>query len=128
MYHPYSTVVYRKTPRPPAVYSGDIRVVVERCRADGGEEDAIALIPDIFSNEIAERALTRKMTRDEARKYVGGTPMQVYRILLRSDETGRFHCRLCPVDADEGGWKKARDALRHLKRDHFGLGNSCTRW
>jgi hypothetical protein len=126
--HPYATVVYRKTRRPPAEYSSNIRVVEERCRAEGGEEDAIALLPDIFSDGISEAALTRKMTREEAGKHSGRASTQVYQILLREDESGRAHCRLCAVGANEGGWKKARDVLRHLKRDHFGLGKGCPRW
>ena len=128
MYRPYATVVHRKTPRPAAVYSSDIRVIEERCRVDGGEESAIVLIPDIFSDGVSENALTRQMTREEAHIHSGGTSMQVYRMLLCSDKAGRFHCRLCAVGADEGGWKRARDALRHLKRDHFGLGDACTLW
>ena len=128
MLHPYTTVTYRKTPRPAAVYSSDIQVVVERCRADGGEKNAIDLLLDIFSNGISEKALTRKVTREEADKYCAGASTQVYQILLRADEAGRVHCRLCAVGANEGGWKKPRDALRHLKRDHLGLGHTCTRW
>ena len=103
-------------------------MVAERCRADGGEESAIAILMNIFSNEISEKALTRKMTREEARKHNHGASTQVYRMLLRNDEDGRFHCRLCAVGANEGGWKNGRDVLRHLKRDHFGLRDTCTLW
>jgi hypothetical protein len=49
-------------------------------------------------------------------------------VLLHTNEGKRFHCRLCAVGADEGGWKQARDVLRHLKRDHFGAGARCHRW
>ena len=125
--HPYATVTYRKTPRPPAVYSSDIRVVAGRCRTDGGKEDVIALLPDIFSSGISEKALTRKMTREEANKHYGGTSTQVYRMFLRGDEFGRSHFRFCAVGANEGGWRQARHVLRHLKRDHFGLGIKCPR-
>ena len=125
----YNNIVYRKTRRPPAAYSPDVRAVAECCRADGGEEHAIALLPKIFSNGISEKALTRKMTREEARKHHNSRAlMQVYRMLLRSDEAGRFHCRLCAIDANQNGWKNARDVLRHLKRDHFGLEKVCSRW
>ena len=136
----YDNIAYRKTSRPPAAYSPDIQVVVEGCRADGGEERAIALLPKIFSRGITEEALTRKMTREEVRKHYceaskhhsassGRRPcMQVYRTLLRGDEGGRSHCRLCSVDANQNGWKNAKDVLRHLKRDHFGLVHVCPRW
>ena len=126
--HIYDNIIYRKTCRPPAAYQPDIRVVAESCRADGGEEYAIALLPEIFSSGISEKALTRKMTREEARKHHRGASTQVYRMLLRSDEAGRSHCRLCSVDANQNGWKNAKDVLRHLKRDHFGLVNVCQRW
>ena len=128
MPHYYASVTYRKTRRPPATYSADTGVVVDRCRADGGDEDAIALLPGIFSNGITEEALIRKMTREEAHKYPVGAYPQIYQTLLRSSENGRSHCRLCAVGADEGGWKKPRDALRHLKRDHFGIGDTCIQW
>jgi hypothetical protein len=121
-------VVYRKTRRAPAAYSPDVRVVAEGCRADGGEEDAIALLPQIFSSGILEKALTRKMTRVESRKHHCGAFTQVYRMLLRSDNAGRFHCRLCAIGANQGGWRHAKDVLRHLKRNHFGLVNVCPKW
>ena len=121
------TIIFRKTPRPAAIYSPDIQVTMERCRADGGEENAIALLEVIFSGGISEKSLIRKMTREEAREHNRGVSAQVYRVFLRND-IGRFHCRLCPAGANEGGWKNARDVLRHLKRDHLGLGYACTSW
>ena len=127
----YDNIIYRKTRRPPAAYSPDIQAVAESCRADGGEEHAIALLPDIFPREVSERALTRKMTREEARKHrhhQSGASTPVYRMLLRSDDAGRSHCRLCAVGANQNGWKNAKDVLRHLKRDHFGLVHVCPRW
>jgi hypothetical protein len=124
----HANIVYRKTSRPPVIYSDDIQVVTERCRINGGEEDAIALLADIFSTQISEGALTRKMTREEAHTHLGSASTQVYRMILRGDGAGRFHCRLCAVGANEGGWKRPRDALRHLKRDHFGLGEACMLW
>ena len=111
----YDNIVYRKTSRPPAAYSPDIQVVAEGCRADGGEERAIALLPKIFSSGITEEALTRKMTREETREHHSASSSrrpctQIYRALLRSDEAGRSHCRLCSVNANQNGWK---DVLRH---------------
>ena len=126
--HKNDNLVYRKASRPPAAYSPDVEAVVDGCRADGGEERAIALLPGIFSSEITEKALTRKMTREEARKHHNGASGQVYRMLLRSDESGRSHCRLCAVDANHNGWRNAKDVLRHLKRDHFELVHVCPRW
>ena len=122
------TVIYRKKSHPATAYSPDIQVTMERCRTDGGEENAIALLQVIFAGGISEKALLRKMTRAEAREHNGGVSTQVYRTFLRNDDVGRFHCRLCPPGANEGGWKNARDVLRHLKRDHLGLGDACKLW
>ena len=128
MPHSCSTVIHQRKPRPAAAYSPDIQVTVARCRADGGEKAAINLLQDIFTGGVSENALTRKMTREEAREHHGGISTQVYRMLLRDGKAGRYHCRLCRVGANEGGWKNPRDVLRHLKRDHFGLGGTCTSW
>ena len=109
--HAYATVSGRKAPRPPAVYSSDIRVVTESCRECGGEENAITRLPNIFSDGVSEQASTRTATGEEAHKHNGsgggGTSMQVHRVLHRSDATKRFHCRLGAIDDDEGGRRKA---------------------
>ena len=68
------------------------------------------------------------MTRDEAREYNHDAPGQIFLVVLRVDEGGRYHCHLCAIDATEGGWKCAKGVLRHLKRDHFGLGTCCDHW
>ena len=49
-------------------------------------------------------------------------------MFLRADEEKRLRCRLCAVGADEEGRKYAKYALRHLKRDHFGLGTRYDHW
>ena len=104
MPHYFASVTYRKTRHPPATYSADTGVVVERCRADGGDEGAIALLPGTFSNGITEEALIRKMTREEAHKYAVGACPRIYQTLL-CNETGRFHCRLWRVDGRSHGMR-----------------------
>jgi hypothetical protein len=126
--HPYTRISFRKTTRPAADYTPIVELVQARCVVDGGDPAAIGLLRSIFSGGISVNALTRRMTRDEAREYNCGAPGEMFRGLLRNDEDKRFRCRLCAVGADEGGWKQARDALRHLKRDHFGLGVRCHQW
>ena len=56
----------RKVPRPSPIYSSAIRVVEERCRAEDREAGDIVL-PIIFSNDVPEGALVRKVTTEEAR-------------------------------------------------------------
>jgi len=75
-----------------------------------------------------QKALTRPSASREACDYHGGRTGQLYHILLRVDEDKRFYCRHCTNGDDEGGWKHAKGALRHLKRDHVGLGMQCDRW
>ena len=125
---PVIVPVYRKTPRPAAEFTSDIRELQVRCLVDGGDTEAVDLLPSVFPQGISQEALLRPLTRTEARQYTEGTSGQAYRMLLRVDGGNRFRCRLCAVNADESGWKHARDALRHLKRDHFGLGNVCEKW
>jgi len=126
--HPYTRVSFRKKTRPAADYTPDLTLVQAHCIADGGDPAAISLLQTVFADAISTDALTRYMTRDEARKYNHGAPGQMYRVLLRVDDEKRFRCRLCASDTDGGGWEYAKDALRHLKRDHFGLGTRCDRW
>jgi len=144
--HPRRSVIHhtiRRRPPPPPAYSPDIRVIVERCRSGGGEEAAIALLPDIFATGVSEHALTTRTTmasgpgagthhhhdRGGRASASASASAQAYRVLLRSDgEDRRFNCRLCAVGTNGHGWRNARDVLRHLKRDHFGLRYNCSRW
>jgi len=125
---PVTILVYRRKHRPAAEFTSNIRELQTRCLIDGGDPEAVDLLPSIFSQGISQEALSRPLTRMEADQYTDGTSGQVYRMLLQVDGGDRFRCRLCAVDDDGSGWKHARDALRHLKRDHFGLGNSCDKW
>jgi len=126
--HSYTWVSCRKKTRPAAAYTRDMELVQARCITDGGDPAAVNLLRATFPDGISTKALTRRMTRDEAREYNHGASGQMYRVFLRIGEGNRFRCRLCAADADEGGWKQAKDALRHLKRDHFGLGTCCDHW
>ncbi len=126
--NPVTVPVYRKTHRPPAEFTSNIWELQARCLVDGGDPEAVDLLPNVFPHGISQEALLRPLTRTEAHRHTDGTSGQAYRMLLRVDGGNRFRCKLCAVNADESGWKHARDALRHLKRDHFGLGNYCEKW
>ena len=78
-------------------------MVAERYRAKRGEGGAIALIPVIFSDGISEKTWTRKMTREQADKYFGGTSTLVYRMSLCNNEARSLHCRLCAIGTRKGG-------------------------
>ena len=126
--NPITVLVYRKTHRPAAEFTSDIRELQARCLVDGGDAEAVELLPSVFPQGISQEALLRPLTRTEAHQHTDGNSGQAYRMLLRVDGGNRFRCKLCAVNADESGWKHARDALRHLKRDHFGLGSYCEKW
>ena len=126
--YPSTRVSFRKKTRPAADYTPNLGLVQAHCIADGGDPATINLLHIPFADGISTEALTRRMTRDEARKYNQGASGQAFRMFLHADEENRFHCRLCAVGTDEEGWKQARDALRHLKREYFGLGFRCNRW
>jgi len=127
--YPSSSISYRKQSRPAATFAANVIQVQARCTGAGGDPAAIELLPVIFVDGITQTALTRPLTRNEAFEYHGGRTGKMYRVLLRfNEEEKRFHCRLCAIGDDEGGWKHPRDALHHLKRDHFGLGTQCDRW
>ena len=124
----YTSLHQDKKTRPAADYTPNLPLVQANCIANAGEPAAISLVQTMFANGISTTALTRRMTRDEAREYNYGAPSQMFRVFLREDKEQRSRCRLCAIGSDEGGWEHAKDALLHLKHDHFGLGTGCHRW
>jgi hypothetical protein len=111
----------------PAASSMNLESVVEELRRDGVDEEVISTVKEIFSAGWSVDALMRKMSKEESRRYVNGETGQVYRALLRR-ANARFQCCLCHEGAEAMSWKHARDVVRHLRRDHFGLGDSCLSW
>lgn len=70
--------------------------------------------------------LTRSLTDAEVEtKELGIVTGRVYTAFLELARDGRYICRLCHRDQT---WKYARDAVRHLTRDHFGLAERCGDW
>ena len=130
----------RKARQPAASFEPNVIALQERLRREGGDEHAIALLERVFSGGVALDALTRRQTREEAAKQVfgqggGGGPVYLafLEILpLKEGDNGalgtRFRCCLCPSNAEALSWKHQRDVLRHLRRDHFGLGETCLQW
>ena len=101
--------------------------IVDELRRECVEEEMISTVRDIFSVDFSVDALMRKVSKDESRRYLGGEKGQVYRVLLRKANE-RFQCRLCHEGPNAMSWKHPRDVVRHLRRDHFGLGDSCPDW
>jgi len=86
---------------PLAEFTSNIRELQTRCLIDGGDPEAVDLLPSIFSQGISQGALLRPLTRMEADQYTDGASGQAYCMLLRVDGRDRLRCRLCAVD--EGG-------------------------
>jgi hypothetical protein len=138
-HYPYDQPVLhcnRRGPRLPAAdYEANIPRLQERLKREGANPDAVALIQKIFCSGVALDALTRRRTREEAAMEAFGKGAgPVYLAFLETVEPGkkdngtRYRCRLCPNNGEDGTWKHHRDVLRHLRKEHFGLGDKCPRW
>jgi hypothetical protein len=141
-HHPYYNSMTlqsrRKARQPAATFEPNVVTLQERLRREGGDQDVVNLLGRVFSNGVTLEALSRRQTREEAAQQVfgqGGGP--VYLAFLETlplnerDNPAlwaRFRCRLCPNNVGAPSWKHQRDVLRHLKRDHFGLGEMCIQW
>ena len=115
----------------PVGHEGDIMLLQQRCRRQGAGEDVIGFIPKIFASGVNLEALTRPLTDWEVETLEFGVRAgKVYTAFLAptNEEEGvppRYACRLCHRDQ---AWKHSKDALRHLRRDHFGLADVCKNW
>jgi len=110
---------------PAEAFEGDILKLKERLLRKGAEPTAVGVCTRIFSEGISIAALEGPMTREESEEH--GVIGKRYRMLLkRSMESGgiKNRCRLC---SEKGSveYKNHRDALRHLLKDHFGMGYEC---
>jgi len=110
---------------PAEAFEGDVLKLNERLLRKGADPTAVGVCTRIFSEGISIAALEVPMTREESEEH--GVIGKRYRMLLkRSTESGgiKNRCRLC---SKEGciEYKNHRDALRHLLKDHFGMGYEC---
>jgi len=89
------------------------------------------MLGEVFASGVSLEALTRPLTDAEVEtKEFGFETGRAYIDFLEAtnEEEGvapRYVCRLCH---SEQTWKHHKDALRHLKRDHFGLADVCDQW
>jgi hypothetical protein len=121
-------------------YEPDVHKIQERCIRQGGERGAITLIPQVFAKGVHKEALVRLRTGEEVSSQAFGEgPGPVYLCFLQAVEESsaegdqtfvtRYTCRLCPGPSDtKFSWKNERDVLRHLRKQHFGLSDSCDHW
>jgi len=123
---PYDT---RKTR--PVKHEDDLQRLEQRCMKQGADEGAIGLLSKVFANEVSQEALTRSLTDAEVEtNEFGIVTGKIYTAFLEPTDEGegatpRYICRLCH---SEQTWKHAKDVVRHLKRDHLGLADTCKKW
>ena len=76
-----------------------------------------------------KEALLRRLELAEIERlhFTGGfTPSLAYDGFLQAADDG-FECCLCTVD-NRVWWKNKKDAIRHLRKFHFGLAERCATW
>jgi len=112
----------------PAAGAMTLASTVAELQREGVAADVVATVREIFAAGFTVDALMRKMSKDESRRHLAGEKGQAYRALLAPTPEDRFRCRLCHEGANAMSWKHPRDVVRHLRRDHFGLGDACQNW
>jgi hypothetical protein len=129
--HRYEVTVFdRPGKKPAAEYEPDLHKLREHYRQRGGKDFAVAWISEIFVDGVTVGALVRPLTMLEvdtmSLRNPGFKPTQGYDgFLQRFNE--RFECGLCS-DKNRAHWRNKKDAVRHLRKFHFGLANRCIDW
>ena len=114
----------------PTEFEGDVARLKARLLAKGADEQVVGLCDTVFKNGVTIEALEERMTREQCEELGvrDGKKFRVFLELVRGANgqmTGRHRCCLCSPGK---AYKNHRDALRHLLKDHFGLGFRCERW
>ena len=115
--------------RPAAEYEPDPLTLEALCQLRGGTEFACQWIPRVFNGGVTLEALLRRLelTEIESMNFQGGfAPCLAYDGFLQRAEDG-FECCLCKV-GKRVWWRNKKDAVRHLRKFHFGLADQCITW
>jgi hypothetical protein len=129
--HRYEASVFdRPGKKAAAEYEPNLDELRKRCRQQGGKDFAVAWVGEIFADGVAVGALMRPLTMLEVDamrlRLPGFRPVQGYDGFLESANK-RFECGLCS-DEIRMHWKNKKDAVPHLRKFHFGLGDRCIYW
>ena len=122
-------VYARPEKRPAATYEPDPSKLRASCELCGGTDFACQWISTVFKDGVTQGALLRRLTLTEIERmnFPGGfTPSFAYDGFFQGIDNG-FECCLCPVD-NRVRWKNKKDAVRHLRKFHFGLADLCATW
>jgi len=123
--------VYDRPGRGPAVqYEPDPLKLQASCQLHGGSDFACQWITIVFKDSVTLEALVRplKLIEIDHMNFAGGfEPSVAYDGFLQKADDDGFECCLCTVDK-RIWWKHKKDAIRHLRKFHVGLGNQCDTW
>jgi hypothetical protein len=115
--------------KPAAEYEPDPLKAQASCRRRGGADFACQWITTIFNNPVTLDALVRplELAEIESMNFPGGfEPFLAYHGFIQKYDGG-FECCLCTV-GKRTWWKNKKDAVRHLRKFHFGLADQCGTW
>ena len=115
--------------KPAAEYEPDPIELQASCQRRGGADFACEWIPIVFKDGVTLDALVRrlKLTEIESMNFSGGfEPYRAYDGFLETADDG-FECCLCKI-SKRAWWKHKKDAVRHLRKFHFGLADRCSAW
>jgi len=109
----------------PTEFEGDVPKLELRLLEKGANKLVVGLCDEVFKNGVTIEALEERMTRKQCER-LGVRDGKQFRLFLEFGKavganghmSERHRCRLCPIAKE---YKKHRDALRHLLKDHFGL-------
>lgn len=122
--------IYDRPGKKPGVeYEPDPFKLRTRCQDHGGTNFACQWILIVFKYGVTLEALLRPLdlTEIQSMKFPGGfEPSLAYDGFLQKSEDG-FDCCLCKIDK-RSWWKNKKDAVRHLRKFHFGLADQCGTW
>jgi len=114
----------------PTEFEGNVAMLKKRLRVKGAKKWAVERCDTIFENGVTIEALEERMTREQC-DLLNVRDGKQFRLFFDFAEnatgqvTRRHRCGLCTPGKE---YKNHRDALRHLLKDHFGLGFRCGQW
>ena len=117
----------------PIKFEGKVATLKARLVSEGANKEVVRRCDTVFKDGITIEALEKRMTREQCQT-LGVRDGKQFRLFLECLElvvggnghmTERHRCCLCSPGKE---YKNHRDALRHLLKDHFGLGFGCKWW
>ena len=121
---------YNRPGREPAVnFEPNAAKLRESCERYRGSSFAVDWIVVVFRHGVTKEALLRPLNSNEIDQmnFPGGfEPRQAYDGFI-SKIGDLYECGLCK-EGKKTHWKHKKDAPRHLRKFHFGLGDPCTIW